>query len=51
MYFRIDGEVVDSTLPSNLTFDDNSVLVDVIPNMNRSDSSAVVLVNVQFKNG
>ena len=43
--------MVDSTLASNLTFDDNSVVVDVIPNTNQSDSSAVVIVNVQFKNG
>ena len=49
--FRIDGSVVDSTLASNLTFDDNSVVVDVIPNTNQPDSSAVVIVNVQFKNG
>ena len=49
--FRIDGSMVDSTLASNLTFDDNSVVVDVIPNTNQSDSSAVVIVNVQFKNG
>ena len=51
IFFRIDGSMVDSTLASNLTFDDNSVVVDVIPNTNQSDSSAVVIVNVQFKNG
>ena len=49
--FRIDGSVIDSSLASNLTFDDNSVVVDVIPNTNQPDSGAVVIVNVQFKNG
>ena len=37
--------------PTSLSFNDDDVKVDINPNSDESDVSAVVIVNVQFKNG
>ena len=51
LIFRIDGAILNVSQPTSLSFNDDDVKVDINPNSDVSDVSAVVIVNVQFKNG